>query len=378
MKKFITCAIILFIMLVVTPADMTVRAQGSASCVDTGIVSYETDPVFGFDIVTAQKTFPENPVVVTQEETHYGVDLEVEIVSYKGTVTYETYSEECAGFDEPQRGMEKCKKFYYNNLYHYVQGKCTPHTETVYRYIDGASLQVWLKPTPKTEAWLGWGAEGEGTPLRKVFPEKWSLGTWTPEGFTTEGNPGLWTEAQIAAFVAAHPGYNFLYGDPRTTDLPVQFLTLASDPLQPNESSRVIPLYGTFYAWGPYGMGGTMCKVEGTGPDGQGDCAVNVNGLTGLFSEGDIFADGIHSLDIQFAHIPMDLPGEWQIGVSVSVHSATYGGGKPEKESGLDYVNPDHLYRNPNHDYPMEEHSFLTYIWMTTPCNPGEVEGCGN
>jgi hypothetical protein len=62
----------------------------------------------------------------------------------------------------------------------------------------------------------------------------------------------------------------------------------------------------------------------------------------------------------------------------VSVHSATYGGGKPEKESGLDHVNPDHLYRNPNHFYTIGAHTFLTYIWMTTPCNPGEVEGCGN
>jgi hypothetical protein len=381
MRKTIAILGGLFVCLLISEKGV-VQAQEGGGCKDTGVVAYSDGGKWGFNILRAEKAAPENPVVVTQDEKHRGVDIVLEIVSYPGTITYETEEEVCIGMDEPDNSLPKCKPYYYDELYHHRKTLCVPHTERVYRYINGESIKVWLKPTVDTEQWLGWTERGGRYPLRFMFPEKWSLGTWTPDSFTTEGDPGLWTDAQIDAFVAAHPGFNFLKADPRTTDLPSQYLKLAGDP-DPNGggSGRVIPLYGSFMASGQYGPIGTagQCIIEYAGPGLGGDrgsCTEVVNGARVILSGGaSVFDDGITSLIIYIDNIPMDLPGQWYIGVEAGVAPATYRNGKIEK------YDPDSLSQNPaNGGYQVmqDEHSFLVYIWLTAPCNAGEEHGCEN
>jgi hypothetical protein len=377
---------ILFFLLV--SGNSIVRAQEGTGCRDTGVVTYSDGGEWGFNIIRAEKAAPENPVVVTQDEKHRGVDIVLEIVSYPGTITYETEEEVCVGLDEPDNSLPKCSPYRKNGLFYHRQAQCVPHTETVYRYISGESIRVWLKPTLDTEAWLGW-TSSKGYPLRFMFPEKWSLGTWTPDSFTTEGDPGLWTDAQIDAFVAAHPGFNFLKADPRTTDLPSQYLKLAGDPdSKGGGSGRVIPLYGSFMASGQYGPIGTagQCIIEYAGPGLGGDrgsCTEVVNGARVILSGGaSVFDDGITSLIIYIDNIPMDLPGQWYVGVEAGVKAAKYAGGKTEVHD------PNDLIRKPGtvpetgkyagYTVIDSKHGFLVYIWLTAPCNAGEEHGCEN
>lgn len=71
----------------------------------------------------------------------------------------------------------------------------------------------------------------------------------------------------------------------------------------------------------------------------------------------------------------MDLPGLWHIAVEISVRPAMSGGGRTEMVD-----NPDHFSRLPNMGFKHEDttHTFITYMWISTPCNPAEVDGCRN
>jgi hypothetical protein len=381
MKIRILSCIALICLIYLLPVEDVVQAQAGIVChPDPRVVTYPSDDKHGFDITRAEKTYPNFPLIVTQDPKHTGTNIVVEIRSYPGIISYETYDEVCIGFDRPQRGLTSCSPYFSAGQYYFLQGTCTPHTETVFRYIEGESLKVWLEPTLDTKKWLGWSTESLGNdnyPLRYLFPEKWALGTWTPEGFTTEGDLGLWTEEEIRKFLAEHPGYNFLKADPRHNKIPSQYLPLAEDPLDRN--GQVVPLFGEgFTTWDPFGpvtqKGG--CLIAGTGPDGQGYCAITVNDRTDpLFGSADLDADNITFLSVSFSRIPMDLPGEWHIAVKISVRPAVYAGGKEEK-----IANPDDFIRMPNggFEHLLPEHAFLTYMWISTPCNPNEIHGCDN
>jgi len=304
------------------------------------------------------------------------VNVILEIRSYPGTITYDVYQETCVGFNNPQKGITSCSPFYSAGKYYYLQGRCVPYTETVYRYIDGESIKVWLQPTVDTLQWLGWDEPAPGKyPLRYLYPEKWALGTWTPQGFTTEGDVGLWTEEEIKKFLAEHPGYNFLKADPRHYEIPSEYLRLAEDPM--GSGGRVIPLFGGgFTTWG--GMGplenGDPCMISGRGPDGQAYCAKTINNQTDpMFGSLDLSTGNITYLSISFSHIPMDIPGEWSIIAKIVVNKAIY---ESVREEVVD--DEKYLFRMPEYGYEPKNNTFITYMWISTPCNPAEKNGCKN
>ncbi|MFN2298151.1 MAG: hypothetical protein ACK2UB_04830, partial [Anaerolineales bacterium] len=374
---------LLILLNAVFPAHKYVLAQSGIVCdPGDGKVTYETDTYYGFTINRAEKTYPNFPLIVTQDPKHTGVNIVVEVQSYPGTVSYEVETRKCMAYDGPQEGMELCSPYYLSGKYYYEKITCEPHTETVYRYIDGTSLKVWLEPTQRTNEWLGWTTETliDGSyPLRYMYPEKWSLGTWTPEGFTTEGGLGLWTEEEIEKFLEEHPGYNFLKADPRHNEIPTMFLPLAQDPMPSSEGKRVIPLFGDdFTVWGGQGVlyGGDRCMITGGGPDGNAYCAKTVNDTDDpMFGSVDLEAKNITRLRVSFSHIPMDIPGEWHIAVRVSVRQAVFNGGRKETIDDFDVLTqmPGRKYK-----YNEPEHTFVTYMWISTPCNPAEVNGCRN
>jgi hypothetical protein len=239
-------------------------------------------------------------------------------------------------------------------------------------------VKVWLVPTQYTLDWLGWDSEGlkDKHPLRYMFPEKWALGTWTPGGFTTVGDDFMFTEEQIDAFIAANPGFEFLKGDPRMEAIPTYALQRAQDPNQPTQ--RVLALFGEFTNWYT-GAVMTMegpCLVDRPGTKGRCQTTTNLsagNLETELFNA-DLTAEGITYLRVELLNVPMDLPGDWYIGVSVWVRRATYDNGRRTETEPDDKK----LTRFPGNGYELDstDHKFTTYILISTLCNSTEVDGC--
>jgi hypothetical protein len=405
MKKTIMIAVCLAGLLLANPAQGVVRAQEGGECPYDGKVTYSGGGSYGFEITQAQKTAPEYPVIVTQDDhpvdADTGVDIGVEIVSYPGTVTYKTHAVECAGYERYQYGKESCEPYYSGGLYYHQYDVCIPHTETVYRYINKEQLQIWLVPSDKTKKWLGWTSTKEDEyPLRYLFPDKWQQGFWTPDGYTTLGSYGLYTEQGIEEFFAEHPEYDFLKADPRSIELPTKYLELAD-----MEGEKAIPLFGgEFKSWGAgnneiaaYGEG-NRCIIRGVGPNGIGDCIIYTNyddspqfgQSVPMFGSLDIPEGDIWKLYLGFSRVPMDLPGEWYVAVSVSVFHAVYGVGVLDSDEStpgndrlgkIETVGDDvKFYRKPGDGYyyiDVPEHTFLVWMWLSTPCDPKD-EGCTN
>jgi hypothetical protein len=360
-----------------------VHAQANNYCAaDPGEVTYQDKEGYGFDITQAKMTFPKFPIVIGQDmKEQTGVNISVEIRSAPGKIAYETFDgfdEKCVGQADWEAGPISCPPYYSNKQYYFLRQVpiCTPHDEEAYRTIIGETVKVWLIPTEYTLQWLGWNSEGLGDrhPLRYLFPEKWALGTWTPGGFTTVGSDYMFTEEQIDAFIAANPGFEFLKGDPRAEDIPTYALQRAQDPNQP--AQRVLALFGEFTNWYTQTMT-TMdgpCLVDRAGTKGRCQTTTNLsagNLETELFNA-DLTAEGITYLRVELLNVPMDLPGDWFIGVSVSVRPAKYDLGRRTET----VPDPSFLHRDPTNGYNLSEHSFTTYILISTLCNAAEIDGC--
>jgi hypothetical protein len=359
-------------------------AQGDNPCaLDPGKVTYQDIEIYGFDITRAEMTFPEYPIVIGQDmEEQTGVDITVEIQSSPGEIDYQTfdgYTEECVGPTVWEDGPESCPPYYANGK-HYFNRQipiCTAHEEKeVYRTINGESLKVWLVPTDETLKWLGWNTEGtEGKyPLRYMFPEMWALGTWTPGGFTTVGSYFMFTEEQIEAFIAANPGFEFLKGDPRMEDIPTYALQRVRDPNLPTQ--RVLALFGEYINWYTQGTTkiGGPCLVDRPGTKGRCQTATNltVGDPSKAAFNADLSAEGITYLRVELLNVPMNLPGDWYIGVSITVRPAKYGKGQRTET----VEDQSKLHRDPTSGYSLDDHSFTTYILISTLCNSAEIDGC--
>jgi hypothetical protein len=80
----------------------------------------------------------------------------------------------------------------------------------------------------------------------------------------------------------------------------------------------------------------------------------------------------INRLTVNLKNVPIDLPGLWRIGVRVHVEAATYDNGtRTEIYDVKNLVNP-------YHKYVLDKHPFLVYVYISTPCNINEPEGCKN
>jgi hypothetical protein len=385
MKNKIAAIFILVIISLQNEIQPARALAGNPCAPDPGIVKFKGDEEYGFDITNAKKDYPEYPIVIGQDmKEQTGVDITIEIQSAPGKIAYETfdgYGEECVGQAAWEDGPKSCPPYYSNNQYFYLRQvpKCTSHEEEVYRTIIGETVKVWLIPTEETLNWLGWNAQktGDKYPLRFLFPEKWALGTWTPGGFTTVGSDYMFTEEQIDAFIAKNPGFEFLKGDPRMEDIPTYALQRAEDPSgNPMAAQRVLALFGEFTNWYTHTAttAGGPCLVDRTGTQGHCQTATNLsmgNSKTVLFNA-DLGAEGITYLRVELLNVPMDLPGDWYIGVNVSVWPAKYDNGRRTET----VADPSLLHRDPAEGYTLKDHIFTTYILVSTLCNSAEIGGC--
>ncbi|MBN1438549.1 MAG: hypothetical protein JW929_03990 [Anaerolineales bacterium] len=356
------------------------RAQAADPCEGYPVkVTFPDKEEFGFEITLAKKTTPEYPIVIGQDmEEQTGVSITVEIASLPMTVTYwaPVEVEECVE-DRTRRGYDDdCPPHYFLTKVR----KCVEvKGEPVRRTIIGNSLKVWLEPSEETLDWLGWNIDYLAVkeyPLRYMFPEEWSLGTWTPEGYTTVGEDFIYTEEQIDALIAANPGFEFLKGDPRPEDIPTHALVRAQDPVE-GAGKRVLALYGEFINW--YTQGWTTlegaCLIERPGmKNARCQTATNLSQMTpgtGFFNA-DLDAPGITYLRLDLLNAPMDLPGVWYVGVSVMVNPAKYYNGQRLEPNWMNANT--HIY--PGHGYEKEGSKFTVYILISTLCNSAEIDGC--
>jgi hypothetical protein len=389
MKKVFICLIICLFFSWMSPFTKIARAQESNPCKpDPGTVIYNDKEGFGFDIAFPEEISPPYPIVFGQDlEKKTGVTIKIEIKSTPGMISYETfdgYSDECIGYPTYEQGMKSCPPYYSKGIYYCTARvpKCTTRTENeVYRTISGESMKVWLVPSPETLSWLRWDTNiiNGKYPLRDLFPEKWSLGTWTPGGFTTVGSDLMYTEEQIDQFIAENPDFEFLKSDPRVEELPSYALVRVQDPTTGGYTPmRALGLFGEFYGWYRYGH-----------ISSQGECLVNRTRTYGVcgtetnisrsdpsqeFFNADLSAEGITDLRLGLYNIPVDLPGEWYVGVSVSVRPAKYDNGRRTE------VVPDssktRRYPGNGYDPTEQEHTFIVYVLVSAPCNSAEVDGC--
>jgi hypothetical protein len=400
MKRSLVIIVLFFCLYASIPGMEVVWAQEGNPCESgAGIVHYQSqideEIQSGFRI-KAVKTDPAYPIVIGQDkEKRRGVDIRIEIQSIAGIVDpYETldgYRRVCRGYSGEQEDMKSCTPDHADgNYYHYwtTEPICTLHRdEKTYRHINGESLQVWLMPSDDTINWLGWEIDNIGRhPLRFMYPEKWALGTWVPGGFTTEGDEGLFADYQIRKFTEEHPGFNFLKADPRKDILPESVLTRINDPALKTPGGAALALYGRFTGFQDYGdiSGPGACLIY-DGREKTGWCwpstSPSSGGLMDLpafekwkaqYVEADLSGKEITYLGLTLKKVPLDLPGKWYIGVSVSVSPAKFNGGNRTET----VPDPTKLTRSPGNGYTPSEHAFQSYMLISTFCNPLEKEGC--
>jgi hypothetical protein len=356
----------------------------------------QMDPISGVNITV--NTFigdsmnGQNVVVVGQDPDAEGVGITVTLKSQIGYVRHDekVIKDECIptriykGPNVPQCDTDPYGIYYYymtpteicdHNIYNLAQ-----------RPIK--SVLVWLEPSTETAAWLGWDAGTNATrfPLRYMFPEKWMTGTWTEDGFETSGTPDhTWTQSYYEAWLAQMSDYNFLAGD--TNKLSKLFSVTMVEVTSPIDGTAGLGVFGNFLA-GPnpstlpvnfqpgefninYEDNPELIKIL------NGNNRVKYSPRSNI-SLTDQLSDHRWSIFIKMAHIPMDLPGLWTIGVMVEMERAQfeYKGMRRFETPPDDWEGYESKWFLPEEANYNSDAFFYSYVLLSTPCNPMEVDSC--
>ena len=117
-------------------------------------------------------------------------------------------------YQDKKRAGNECRPIGSDGYYYWEQVCELVRSHNITRKIR--DVRIWLEPSKDTVNWLGWdmaGQEGKAT-LRYMYPEKWMVGTWTEDGFTTTGTTDhYWNNFYYDEWLAQMQGYNFLAGD---------------------------------------------------------------------------------------------------------------------------------------------------------------------
>jgi hypothetical protein len=250
---------------------------------------------------------------------------------------------------------------------------------------------VWLQPSLETSAWLGWnqgGGESPRFPIRYIFPEKWMTGTWTEDGFETSGTMDYgWSQSYYEAWLAQMSDYNFLAGD--TNKISKLFSVTMVEVSSPIDGSAGLGVFGNFLA-GPnpstlpvsfqpgefninYEDNAELTKIL------NGKNRVKYNPDSNIPLADQLETNRRMTITLTMEHIPIDLPGQWTIGVMVEMERAQF-----QYKGMLRYEQPPPSWEGKESkwftgtnevDYGNDLY-FYTYVLLTTPCNPMEKDSC--
>ncbi len=242
------------------------------------------------------------------------------------------------------------------------------------------SVRVWLEPSTETSAWLGWGdmvTDGRAS-LRYMFPDKWMAGTWTPDGFVTTGTPdNTWNQVYYENWMKQLNDANFLAGDTAT----IQNLWSVTLPEvgHPEFGTTVLGLLGTF---DPGDISGLTSAPIGVYTIDYGEINSNTKKHRAAHYPASLDSMSLNTTKIvlQFANIPLDLPGVWRIGVQIKMELA-----KPDywDRTEVPVLLSDWaadktrwFITSGETGYNRNDYYFFAYVLVSTPCNPLEEKGC--
>ena len=348
-------------------------------------------PISGATVTVAQSVHEgfvdaeevKNVVVFGQDPAEEGVSITVTITGVPGKIQHdESWSETvCKKFNSEKEipdGLDKCYPF--DGWHYYVtEPKCERFETPATRKIK--AVRIWLEPSELTGQWLGWGdmSPGGRASLRYMFPDKWMTGTWTPDGFVTSGTPDKsWSSSYYEKWLAQQSGYNFFAGD-TSKDTTLWSVTLAEVGSPQNPGTTSLGLLGAF---NPGDIDVNTAPV-GAYTISYADINSNTEKHRAAFYPQSLDPTNIDTeeITINLVHIPLDLPGIWNIGVWVQMELATtspiYGKQITEKpDEGVWGKEPLHWFENGESAYYMANNYFFAYVLLSTPCNPLEEKGC--
>jgi hypothetical protein len=411
-------------------------------------------PTSGVNVVVSKS--PANVVVVGQDEEEEGVSIEVAVTSLYGAIAHKdaVIKTTCQGYPYRNFAMAECtdedKRIYGTSgtgKYYYLETSkyCSPEhlsnspaypTPDPYVYRPVKDIKVWLEPSKETSDWLGWSSESANrASVRYIYPERWSVGNWLPDDqYTTRrALDSRWDIPYYMEWLKSMGEFNFLAGDVRLST-PLWSVTMEEVISPFNNTTKGLGIFGTLPSansvtlgsGGPEGAAITLdCRFFQIGyyesmaiedEPGWSDYteyfgyqflqkANSISCTPSMYSLGNTVApcegegcpaDGA-LYTYTFNNIPLDLPGQWYVGVRVKVGLATFenydAAGQPRTitEKAPDGWNPDadeggeytRWFPTSSANYKSEigydkENSgyFYSYILLTTPCNPNEKDGC--
>jgi len=360
---------------------------------------------------------PNNVVVVGQDPAEIGVSIEITIRSQKGVIEHDETiaSQECAHYGKKDLSKAPCGaktspdySQYGNSGYYYFRTvtKCIRHYSNespglpalnVYRKVKG--VRVWLEPSEETNKWLGWSAVGPGgrASLRYIYPNRWMVGNWEGDGFSTQRTlDARWDIPYYKNWLENVGAVDFLAGD--AYSYPLWSISMP-EVASPMTNVMSLGVSGEMKISPPFAGSNEIPTASVTEEVNCLDLKTNYLSLDPGFLKKtyqincpsnppyDTSNSGIYTMT--FEHIPMDLPGQWYVGVMVELDRAKfinvdYYGSKELTEDPGAWTTDDETqwfpiesYDEIKYDNKVEGSSFFfSYILLTSPCNNLEENGC--
>ena len=399
MKPIRLCAFIGLVILLFGMEPQNILAQELNGCAGNpptfknssgGRLSPLSGVTISVEILAGGNSTVQNFVVFGQDPEEEGLSLTVKVTPEVGIVSYDekvpttycvdTYENDAIAYSKYcEMGYPYSKQYRYKTIEECHSGITSPAQRTI------KNIKVWLEPSDQTSRWLGWSQSGEGekAPLRYMFPDKWMVGNWTADGFTTIGTPDLsWSETYYQNWLSQMAGYNFLAGDTAAmTNLwSVTLVEVESPSLSPIQSLGIFGNLNPGMYFNPHPSGSTSGS-QNISYD-EMNSYKKLNWATSNYVSTDPLPPYLKSLELTMRHIPMDLPGAWMVGVLVELDKATFTY-KYHDIPGTEVPDKDFWGGNDTRWITLEEagssllsNVFYEYVLLSSPCNPMEKDNC--
>jgi hypothetical protein len=342
------------------PDDRAIAAFQNPYCKESS-VKIKDSSVEKYWKYSGSKVAPNFVLDYYQDPNLTGVDITVTIETTELVATYWKMQDVCRLSADFQPEGTKCAytgKPQPGFRYAYLTRECVQQPpETTYRSIDVDSVSVWLDMTDDTRTLLGPGPYYEGSKpvLRYLYPDQWALRVVRPGEKTIIERPSFKNPEDVIEFLKKNKDYVILESDAKAYIV----------------ETRMKTMYSRATSWPAIALVESGHCVAGVNKTGMDSALTEKAGGERICDfDPDEYNGAINRFTITMKKIPLDLPGEWYIGVGFSLRYAAFDGGnghEPEYGS-YNYVNAD--------ESKEAEFTFESYILRSAPCNPNEIGGC--